>query len=359
MNRPHCFFDIKIAGKSAGRIIFELFSDITPITCENFRALCTGEKGFGYIGCPFHRIIPNFMIQGGDFTAYNGTGGKSIYGKKFKDENFKVSFKGPGELAMANSGPNTNGSQFFITTTECGWLNGKHVIFGKVIEGMGVLTAMEKMGSDSGRPKQYVTIAACGELTNNDFLKNNLNNNDLNIKFEKINSIIKNKILNQDNKLNNSDNDEIINLQNELIEARKIIEEQKLKIQDLQNQLNNSNNNTLVQSLKNQILQKDKEINRLNLELININNLKNNNMFRMDQMMCVNFISSDQNVHYSIPCIYNNTFAEIEEKLYKQYPEYRETNNHFLANGKEVLRFKTISENNIGNGLPVTMIIPS
>ena len=164
MSRPQCFFDIAIAGKPAGRITFELYSDITPKTCENFRALCTGEKGFGYKGCPFHRIIPNFMIQGGDFTAHNGTGGKSIYGKKFEDENFKVGFKGPGELAMANAGPNTNGSQFFITTTECDWLTGKHVVFGKVLEGMDVVKAMEKQGSQSGKTKTSVAIAACGQL---------------------------------------------------------------------------------------------------------------------------------------------------------------------------------------------------
>ena len=166
MSRPHCFFDIVIEGKPAGRIIFELFSDITPKTCENFRALCTGEKGFGYKGCPFHRIIPDVMIQGGDFITHNGEGGKSIYGAKFKDENFIVSFKGPGELAMANAGPNTNSSQFFITTTKCDWLTGKHVIFGKVFEGLDVVREMEKIGSSSGKPKKSVIIADCGELTN-------------------------------------------------------------------------------------------------------------------------------------------------------------------------------------------------
>ena len=164
MSRPRCFFDISIGGKNAGRIVFELYSDITPKTCENFRALCTGEKGFGYKGCPFHRIIPQFMIQGGDFTRHNGTGGKSIYGEKFADENFKVSFQGPGALAMANAGPNTNGSQFFITTIKCDWLTGKHVVFGKVIEGMDVVKKMESYGSSSGKTKVNIAIADCGQL---------------------------------------------------------------------------------------------------------------------------------------------------------------------------------------------------
>ena len=164
MSRPKCFFDISINNKNVGRIVFELFSDITPKTCENFRALCTGEKGFGYKGCPFHRIIPEFMIQGGDFTDQNGRGGKSIYGRKFEDENFKVPFKGKYELAMANAGPNTNGSQFFITTTECDWLTGKHVVFGRVVEGMNVVDAMEKQGSSSGKTKSKVEISNCGQL---------------------------------------------------------------------------------------------------------------------------------------------------------------------------------------------------
>ena len=164
MTRPRCFFDIAIGNKIIGKIIFELFSDITPKTCENFRSLCTGEKGFGYKGCPFHRIIPEFMIQGGDFTNHNGTGGKSIYGEKFEDENFKVPFQGPGELAMANSGPNTNGSQFFITTTHCDWLTGKHVVFGRVIQGMEIVKQMESCGSESGKTKINVFIANCGQL---------------------------------------------------------------------------------------------------------------------------------------------------------------------------------------------------
>ena len=164
MSRPLCFFDIVIGKQNAGRIVFELFSDITPKTCENFRVLCSGEKGFGYKGCPFHRIIPEFMIQGGDFTRQDGTGGRSIYGEKFPDENFKVTFQGPGDLAMANAGPNTNGSQFFITTTLCDWLTGKHVVFGRVIEGMDVVLKMDACGSGSGKTSTKVFISNCGEL---------------------------------------------------------------------------------------------------------------------------------------------------------------------------------------------------
>ena len=142
MSRTRCFFDIGIGNQGVGRIVFELFNDITPKTCENFRCLCTGEKGFGYKGIKFHRIIPQFMIQGGDFTNQNGTGGRSIYGERFPDENFKIPFNGPGELAMANAGPNTNGSQFFITTIKCDWLIGKHVFFGRVIERINVVKKM-------------------------------------------------------------------------------------------------------------------------------------------------------------------------------------------------------------------------
>ena len=164
------FFDVSIGGSPAGRIIFEL-SDRTPRTSENFRALCTGEKGMGrsgkplhFRGCIFHRIIPQFMIQGGDFTRGDGTGGESIYGNKFQDENFTLRHTDPGMLSMANAGPNTNGSQFFITTVPCPWLDGKHCVFGRVTEGMEIVRAMEGQGTQNGRPRTQVMITNCGQL---------------------------------------------------------------------------------------------------------------------------------------------------------------------------------------------------
>ena len=171
MANPRVFFDITIGGKPAGRITFELFADAVPKTAENFRALCTGEKGMGkqgkalhYKGSRFHRIIKQFMCQGGDFTRGNGTGGESIYGEKFADENFKHKHTTPGLLSMANAGPGTNGSQFFITTAVTSWLDGKHVVFGKVTDGMKVVTAMEAVGSSSGSTSADLAIADCGEL---------------------------------------------------------------------------------------------------------------------------------------------------------------------------------------------------
>ena len=172
MANPRVFFDITLGGQPAGRIVFELFADVVPRTAENFRALCTGEKGVGcsgkplhYKGSKFHRVITNFMCQGGDFTRGNGTGGESIYGEKFADENFQLKHTTPGLLSMANAGPNTNGSQFFITTVVTSWLDGKHTVFGKVVEGFEVVKQMEAAGSQSGATRVEVAIADCGQLS--------------------------------------------------------------------------------------------------------------------------------------------------------------------------------------------------
>merc|ERR1711908_186903 len=158
------FFDVTADGAPVGKVIMERRADVVPKTSENFRALCTGEKGFGFKGSSFHRVIPNFMCQGGDFTAGNGTGGKSIYGNKFEDENFSLKHVDPGTLSMANAGPNTNGSQFFICTVKTSWLDGKHVVFGKVVEGFDIIKKMEEQGSQNGKTKSTVTIANSGQL---------------------------------------------------------------------------------------------------------------------------------------------------------------------------------------------------
>lgn len=168
---PVVFFDVSIGGSAKGRIEMELRADAVPDTAENFRCLCTGERGVGRSGkilhfkaSPFHRVIPGFMCQGGDITRGNGKGGESIYGDKFPDENFKLKHKGSGILSMANAGKDTNGSQFFLCTAETPWLDGKHVVFGRVVSGMDVVAAIEQVGSESGRTRVPVVISDSGQL---------------------------------------------------------------------------------------------------------------------------------------------------------------------------------------------------
>ncbi|KAG8574546.1 hypothetical protein GDO81_009222 [Engystomops pustulosus] len=164
MEKKRVFFDLTADGSPLGQVVIELRFDVVPKTAENFLKLCTGEVGYGYKGCTFHRIIPHFLCQGGDFTNHNGTGGKSIYGGKFEDENFILKHSAPGTISMANAGPNSNGSQFFISTIKADWLNGKHVVFGCVVEGMEVIKKMESYGSNSGKTSKKIVIADCGIL---------------------------------------------------------------------------------------------------------------------------------------------------------------------------------------------------
>ncbi|KAJ3996653.1 cyclophilin [Lentinula boryana] len=160
----NCYFDITINNEPAGRIVFKLYDDVVPRTTKNFRELCLRPVGEGYSGSKFHRVIPNFMLQGGDFTAGNGTGGRSIYGEKFEDENFTKKHDKPGLLSMANAGKNTNGSQFFITTVVTSWLDGAHVVFGEVVEGMDLVKKIEQRGSASGKVSAPIAIAASGTV---------------------------------------------------------------------------------------------------------------------------------------------------------------------------------------------------
>ena len=165
------YFDIEIDGQPEGRIVFGMFGDTVPKTTKNFATLCDGSAGVGnagkplhYKGSKFHRVIPGFMAQGGDFTNGNGTGGESIYGAKFADENFELKHTKPYLLSMANAGPNTNGSQFFITFKETPWLNGRHTVFGEVIEGSDIVDKLEKIGSGSGKTSKEALIADSGIL---------------------------------------------------------------------------------------------------------------------------------------------------------------------------------------------------
>ena len=165
MSNKDVYFKVIIGENDPPRVIkFKLYDDVVPKTAKNFRELCTHAHGFGYKDSKFHRIIPNFMLQGGDFTRGNGTGGKSIYGEKFADENFRLTHSKPYMLSMANAGKNTNGSQFFITTVVTSWLDGAHVVFGEVVEGVEHVKAISAVGTSSGTPSQTVKIIECGTV---------------------------------------------------------------------------------------------------------------------------------------------------------------------------------------------------
>ncbi|KAL0596290.1 Peptidyl-prolyl cis-trans isomerase A [Plecturocebus cupreus] len=161
---PTSFFDSALEGEPLGRISFRLFLNKIPKTAENIHVLSTGEKGFGYKGSCFHRIIPGFLCQGDDFTCHNGTGGKSIYGEKFDDEKFILKYTRPGIMSIANAGPNRNSSQVFIYAAKTEWLDDEHVVFGKMKEGMNIVEAMECLGSRNGKTSQKITIADCRQL---------------------------------------------------------------------------------------------------------------------------------------------------------------------------------------------------
>ncbi|KAF8908551.1 cyclophilin-like domain-containing protein [Gymnopilus junonius] len=158
------FFDISVGGEAIGRVVVKLYDDVVPLTARNFRELATGQNGYGYKGSKFHRVKPNFMLQGGDFTKGNGTGGRSIYGERFADENFQLKHSKPGILSMANAGRNSNGSQFFITVIPAAWMDGAHVVFGEVIQGLDVVKEALSFGQDSGTPIREVKITSCGTL---------------------------------------------------------------------------------------------------------------------------------------------------------------------------------------------------
>jgi peptidyl-prolyl isomerase F (cyclophilin D) len=161
---PRVYLDLAADGAPLGQIVIELRPDVAPMTSENFRALCTGEKGYGYKSCLIHRVVKNFVLHGGDFTNHDGTGSRSIYGARFNDESFKLKHDSPGVVSMANAGPHTNGSQFFITLSKTEWLDGKHVAFGRVVQGMEVVKRVEAAGTLNGATHKRISIDDCGQV---------------------------------------------------------------------------------------------------------------------------------------------------------------------------------------------------